>query len=126
MRIVVREFISFEYQFIGVLGDAFGTDRDGGGVIAVVRSFFEHVILHNERTAVRQFDFVAGGSLRPVHDLIADQFGSDRARLYVMPVASFQKLGVLDVEKRDVPDINAVRAGAFALPIADELAVLDR
>jgi hypothetical protein len=102
----------------------------GGGYIGLrydwrCAALFEDVVFHDQRAAVGDVDEIAGGTVRPVLDVVADKFGARGTRFDVVAVAGVEELRTLDMEQRYVVDIDAVRAGAPAFAIAREFALQD-
>src|SRR6185437_5507014 len=93
------------------------------GVIAAVRTFFEGVVLHDPRAAVRDVDQIARGGTRTIFNVIADELSSLRPGLDVMPLARFEELRPLNPKQCNMANINAMRARVLAFAIARELAI---
>src|SRR5262249_5116229 len=107
------------------LRHALSADRDRRALIFALGPLLEDVAVHGERSTVRNIDEVTRGSIFAVRNLVANEFGSKRTRLDVMPCVGLKKSGALNPEQRDMPHIDAVRATPCALAVSNELAVND-
>ena len=86
-------------------------------MIAALGSFFEGVVFHDQRAAVRDVDQIARGTTWSIFNVVADELSSLRPGLDVMSFPRFEEFCPLDVEQCNMANINAMRTRVLAFAI---------
>ena len=87
------------------------------------RAFPHRVAAGQQAAAIWEFELKAGGAIGAILDRASHDLGAQGAGFDVVALSGADEVGVFDVEKVELPDVDAVGAGVKAGSITVEQAV---
>ena len=75
--------------------------------VLALRTLLERAVPHDERAAVRDVHQIARCSDIEIGDIVADQLSAQSPRLDVMPLLGVAEHAMLDVQQRELIDVDA-------------------
>ncbi len=107
------------------VGHSLGPDRHRRPRVAALWPLLQPVALHQQIATIGDVHQIAGIPVRPIGDIIVDQYRAECARFDMVADVLVDESRVFDVQLADRSDIDAVSTLRIAFAVAAELAVDD-